>query len=521
MANKFVDTGLASGSNDGSDMDNAWQSIETALEYNAHAAGTDIWIRRRSSFASATSDIVINSASDGTATSPIRVIGWPRNSKAVTSSDWTNGSTAVVIDDNDMDREKHQGRFITAPDGKNYLITRVVDSNDIVIDREYVGATVTDQAATIIADENYATAQAIDDSAWTIKKSDWNGDADDLPKIDFEANAYQLMNNGARYWRLEGIEFIGGTDTNGTVYGTGVFGLIVRGCLFKQTQNAYCLQPGAPGWIDRCIFEGTGSGSGQYGLYAQTAHLTNCAIYNFGDWGVRFAVGMFKLENVNIGVEVANGDLDIYSSIDPGSVYVGIIGYDVRLGGTNGAISTAGTSSIIGSQFTFENFGKVLGAHRAYGYYIDRLAVVAGSGDPEKRTGGADEVIDWRNQISVTGAGDLLWRRQVFEHRIWADTTSKSYRYYCQQKLFPTLANTEIFLTADYVDSYDDASEYTMATVRSDETIAVRANAADWSQYVEVTGIQPAVAGWVILRLHVQVYDSDGVLYIDPQVVIS
>jgi hypothetical protein len=34
--NKFIDSGLASGSNNGADMDNAWQNIETGFEYNYH-----------------------------------------------------------------------------------------------------------------------------------------------------------------------------------------------------------------------------------------------------------------------------------------------------------------------------------------------------------------------------------------------------------------------------------------------------------------------------------------------------
>jgi hypothetical protein len=36
-----------------------------------------------------------------------------------------------------------------------------------------------------------------------------------------------------------------------------------------------------------------------------------------------------------------------------------------------------------------------------------------------------------------------------------------------------------------------------------------------------VTGIQPAVAGWVTIRLMVQWDDADGYLYVDPLVVVS
>jgi hypothetical protein len=57
--------------------------------------------------------------------------------------------------------------------------------------------------------------------------------------------------------------------------------------------------------------------------------------------------------------------------------------------------------------------------------------------------------------------------------------------------------------------------------VVSDESITVRSGVDDWDQYLEVTGIQPAVAGWVTIRLMVQWSDADGYLYVDPLVVIT
>jgi len=223
MANYFVDSTNGDDTDDGTTMDDGpgggvgcWATIEHAHEAGGLAAGDTVWVRRiHVEYAgNPTSDI--NTAYSGIPKNPIKTIGWPRNTHAIASSDWTNGSTAVVVDDADMDREKHQGRFVTGPDGFDYLITKVTDASNIVIDREYAGGTVANQAATILADEDYALAQAIDDSAWVIKKADWNADADDLPCLDFKDQAFQLYIN-TRYLEFVNLEFRDSSDVRGFI----------------------------------------------------------------------------------------------------------------------------------------------------------------------------------------------------------------------------------------------------------------------------------------------------------------
>jgi hypothetical protein len=525
MATYYCDTGLASGANNGTSFDNAYRTIKAAFERNSYGTGDILWVRRRSTHTHDGASITPNAASDATEASPIRWIGWPRTTVAITSSDWTNGSTAVVIDDGGMTRVAHQGRYITGPDGKDYLITRVVDANNIVICSEYTGSTVTNQAATIAADEDYAEAQAIDDSAWTIKKAAWNGDAHTLPSVDFGANAFNLQLGGTvGPLVIKNMEFRNSNNSLGTIYARRTFAFTFEGCLFYQDQNTMGInaQSEMNLLFERCIFEGNSAGSSQILLSIGSGVIAlarNSAIYNSGDYGMSMR-GSAYLENVNIGVEQSNDDDDI-NLVETTSA---VTGKNVKLGGTNGLIDFAvfGGKKINEQCARFENYGKILGAQRTWfgsntTNFTTRLPVVAGSGDPYKRSGGSDDVL----QIFCRTARAPGWEIPVAQWHFWADTTSKSYRVYCQQVAIPTITAAQAFLEATYVDEYDDTSEYHTARVVSDETIAVRSGADDWSQYLEVTGIEPAVAGWVTIRLMVQWDDADGFLYVDPMVVIT
>lgn len=520
MANWFVDTGLASGSNNGTSMDNAWQSIKTAFESTTKAAGDFIWIRRTSSYDGSAGKVNVRQA--GTPNNPYRFIGWPRAQHDISSSDWTNGSNEVTVDDADMSREKHQARYIIAPDGKRYLITRVVDSDTIMIDREYPGTTVTNNSTAYIeADDYYTEAQAIDDSSWTIKKTDWNGDSDDLPHIDFGTTASYL---DYTTYTLRWIEHIclrisGGVNVSGYGAVRNSYGKCAYvGCLFKQTNNA-CVGMISYCSFRRCTFEGGGSGAGSsnIGIYGSYHILVDCAVYNFDRAGILGS--NFYIQNCNFGVELPNYSMDINSGA--GAVTKGI---DVKLGGYASEVQE-GSGVLWTGLVSFENYGKVLGASKFWGnagqYSINAVVpVVDGSGDPYKRTGGSDKVIAAysRSHVSYNGVTMDGAREYLLDYSFAVDTTQRTYRVYVQRSSIAALA--KLRLEALYVDSYDDDSEYHLATAYSDESVAERSGADDWSQYVEVT-VQPAVSSVVKIRLDVSWYDDTSYLYIDPLVEIS
>lgn len=525
MADYFVDSTTGNDTDTGLSMDLAWATLEHALEAGGLVAGDNVWVRRIHVEYSGNPTSDIACAYDGTRNNPISIMGWPRAvipNTTITEATWTNGSTTVdLVVGVTLDREKHCGRYATAPNGFRYLITRIIDANTLIIDREYAGSSVstTNGKFQIEADEDYILAQEIDDLTWTIKKANYNTDADDLPCIDFKDQAYQLLVSGGNYHYFKNLEFRDSTDTNGIVYCVASLWTYFLGCLFHQDQNTSALTIGVTQnvFAKRTIIEGSGAGSSQVGFFGLGAYqeFRDVAIYGMGDLGLSNFNG--RLTNVNIGVEIANGDYDLY--LRGG----GVKGRDVKFGGTNGTF--LGYSPRGGSlnRINIENYGKVLGAHYGGVPFISmqKNDVVAGSGDPYKRTGGADSVIEVDCSGSSTyNIGIPENAYEIFTHEFEATTELKAYRYYVQCKAI-TLSASELWLEVEYVDSYNDVTAYTMTKEVSDEACSLRSSESDWSQYIEVTGIQPAVASKVRIRCFVSKYDADGRIFIDPLVVIS
>ena len=79
------------------------------------------------------------------------------------------------------------------------------------------------------------------------------------------------------------------------------------------------------------------------------------------------------------------------------------------------------------------------------------------------------------------------------------------------------MPTAELKLYGEYLDA---GSGGHLATVTSTQGINTRANAADWSQYVEVT-INPAQDGYVNLYLRLMGYESGKKVWVDPMAVIT
>jgi hypothetical protein len=530
MANYFVDSTTGDDGDSGLTMDLAWATLEYAMESGGLSAGDIVWIRRIHA-ETPTSDI--NIGYGGTPENPIHVIGWPRNTdSSITSATWTNGSTTVdLIVGLSMDREKHLGRYITAPDGFDYFITKIDDSNTITIDREYAGSTVSGAsgACTIKADEDYALAQAIDDSGWTITKTTWNADADDLPAIDFGDGSYQFAWNQDYCWYLANIEFRDSTDPNGIIWFREMKTMVIRGCLFHNDNNAPCLLLyGTRVFIHRTVFTGGRAGSpgisnnGLLPAYSYN-YLKDVAIYGFDGYGISFGTNGASIfaEGLNVGVEDQNDFADI--STQRGVVY--IIGRDIKIGGSGsqGAFYHAQGSDV---RIQIENYQRVLGNHFEKNLQgtITKTDVTEGSGDPEKRSGGSDSVIEILYDHSDTAAylpsvaEESAWV-PVFTHEFEVDDTPKNYRYYVQAE--GAVAADELWIELEYVSSYDDTSEYTITRVVSVEAISARSGADDWSQFLEINNITPAVASKVRIKCYCRYYHATNKIYIDPQVRVS
>lgn len=515
--NYYVDSVSGNNADTGLTQALAFETLDYALSL-ALGEGDIVWVRRGHSEV-LTSDLA--PGFDGQTDNPFTVSGWPRPAilnTTITQATWVNGST--LVDDIvgiTVNREQHLGRFITAPNGSKYLITMEAPTaggaDSFQLDCEYAGASVSTTAGKfqIEADDNYSDRPADVDG--------WDSDPHDLPLIDGNS-LYEIQVSDEQNYLWKNLDFLN-CLANSIRDGAG---FTFQGCLFHTHANNACIT--SNGYtaiqVDRCIFRGTSAGNAQRActiLAGSMIFIKNSAIYDMGDNGIYSVGGGFYLENVNIGVEVANQDDDIGLT---GSGYAW--GKDVALGGTNGLYGLGQASAF--NRIEIENYGKVLGAHIVLNGNgtITKLDVVAGSGNPYKRTGGADSVLDILYNLSpdlinYSNPADIMPILPIIEHEIEATTDSKSYRYYIQSDGALTIDN--LWMELEYVDSYDDTSEYTKAIVKSDETISARADAEDWTQYIEVTGIVPAVASKVRIKVFCSYYNATNNIYIDPMVVIS
>lgn len=519
MADYYVDGNAAGPTHDGSTPTYAWTSIKTALEYASFSPGDKIWIRREdngSRFVEVQA-ADINTADLGTIQTPISFIGWPRAAQALSQADWTNGSTTVdnVVGAN-LAREAHEARYITAPDGETYFITDITDTNTLVIDREYAGSTVTgtNGACSVDQDEDY------DDRPPAAGTSaGWDSDGDDVPCIDFNESSLQLYLNGDDYYVFKALEFKDSTDTYGCVRvnnntGTPYF----RNCLFANASGSgSCIRCYGGTELRACTLENPASSGRNLEVFYSGVRARDCALKG-GDYGVYISYGKAILNNVNIGVEAA---CDLYAIYSVGFALA--VGIDVQIGSGDLAFSPQPGGSDTNARYEILNYGKVLGAHKVVTPQgtITRTAVVAGSGDPYKRTGGGDNVMTIQFDQSSTGvyAPSAPFRVPLNAPSVAPDQAASEHTYKVYVQAEDSIDADELVLVARYVSSHDDSSEYTHAEARSTESITVRSGASDWSQYLSVT-LTPATASDVELWLECSYYDSGGnLIHVDHEAV--
>jgi hypothetical protein len=418
-----------------------------------------------------------------------------------------------------MDAEQHLGRFITAPDGETYMITLITDANTITIDTEYAGPTVTttDGACTIQEDEDYDTAQAIN-VAYATEKVAWTADADDMTVVTFLGTAFYPQISSDQCWRFANLWWIGGSSY--CFYMSTNWLTIFEGCILQANgnQKATYSYRATSFWLRTILIgSGAGSSSNQSNAFQEGAMgiFRDVAIYGMGDNGINLTLGgKAILDNVNIGVEALNGDAAIAMNYGQG----GVKGINVKIGDTDDV--DWAYHPVIDSAIEIENYGKVLGAHKVWNNHgsITRVDVVAGSGDPYKRSAGADSVVELLYDFNQAGTTmknalpDLL--EPVFIHEFEATTDSRRYRYYVQSE--KGVLASELWIEVEYVSAYDDATEYVIRKVTSDEGIAIRGGVTDWSQYIEVEDIEPAVGSTVRIKCYCSFYDATDKIYIDP-----
>jgi hypothetical protein len=453
-------------------------AFSTFAEAYASIGTTDVcWIRRVQNQIQAAD---IAPTQDGTAAAPAIWIGWPRDADSW-DCDWVNGSTTVDnIDENDAARSTHQGRWITGPDGFDYLITDITDTNTVIIDRPFAGTTAANEVCAIKADE---LPRGVSEPADT---DNWSADGDDLALVDFNDGNFNVNMGNDEYLQFWNIEFKDSDDLMGVFYANNSDLTLCNGCLFSQsTKNDLVAQiRDGTAVFNRCIFEGFGGDNFNVEVEFEfsSVSVTNSAVYNMGDHGILMLSGSYLyLENVNIGEEVANFDDDINTS------EARVVGRDVKLGGTNGTVVVTDTEPGKFAGFISTNNNKVLSAWKAWyaGGTVEKVAVTGVT--PNKKL--SDNVIEVTPATANTYQHtEIELKARIYESRKTYDAGTYNIKIWIYNDtgniLNDTTFSDDIMMRCRAeAGNYGDATtEYvSMPWTNSDEIdIADAADADDW-----------------------------------------
>lgn len=521
----------ASGSNNGTSEANAWTSLASALTKSTYSdADMDIiWVRRNKTCSITSSPVTVGDY--GTAQKPIYLCGVPRASAAITAATWTINSTAVSsVTGVTLSSRSHAARYVTGPDGKDYLIQAVLSTSSFSLMRPYAGPSVSGAsgAATIKAD--------VPPVAYPTSGSErWDNDASqEMPQIDFGTSGnYYINHDGKSGWGFRFLKFYRGSvasssagnmNLKGSAYGVpGYFEFI--GCLFEQSNTSNNMINCANGgfgtpfflYLESCCAYGNqGSGQNFFNNHDAVACLNvqmrNCALYYLG---IGMTVNYVNLlfENVRFGYPSYNNSVDLVWACGT------IRGTDVYFG------STITTYNQVGKQggIFIENKDFVLGKHWKKIIQGTIESVVAGaSGEAKARSGGSDTLV----KITPSGQNILPVQSAGFEvfclEYLMPAGESKTWNYYVQfydSGSSATLAATNLWLELEYIDEYDETTGiYHVARVLSTSTVAYRTGDTDWTEKLSISGINPAVNGKVRVRCLLSYYSASNLIWIDPKV---
>lgn len=533
MADYWVDSAKPTG-NDGSSPDLAFKYLRTTIGDTVFILqpGDRVWVRRTLNENQTTNGTIVRGR--GRLNSPIQVIGWPRASRSGTAN-FTNGSTAVDSLSFTVTRGTTLARWLTCPEGDRYLIAHIPGSTSITLDRPYAGASATGASFTIVADDEYADRPSIGEV--------WDADTLEMPQIKGGGIGYPSIILGSEkgFWWFKNLHYY--KDTNGGMVthqssqeDSNNGAIAYRGCVFTWPTSFTGSGGGLylNGTVDmvhleRCAFGGiAGTSNTCAGINMQKAKqrlsLRDVVINSVNIGLMSVEPVPISMENVNVGVEVANiyADILLY-----GHGHL-IVGKNVWLGHSTEAYKFRQGSAVNPQlialapfvNINIEGWEKKLDQiYRDTGQLITSKTVATESTDPLKRSGGSDVVL-----IANLGAGGQYWGPHpeqlpvsVFDQRIWAEAaTTKTYRVYLQSTA--AIASGKVWIEVEYLKRRSSNSAWAEMRKTATGAISQRSGSNDWSQYIEVTGISPGVDSPVRLRLFASHYAAGQYLYIDPKV---
>lgn len=520
MAHKWVSSVRGSDSNNGTTQTLAWATIKKAA---STALATDtVWVERNHVEADPSAHVVF--AQVGTITVPFRVMGTPRASSAGTAN-FTQGSTAVTNSSVSMAETKHEARYITGPDGNQYLIEWVVSTSAFTLATAYVGASATGGAFTLQADSDLTEYLALTAGDGRTEAA-WDAQDDTLPTLNDSTGLYYISSSAGKYLVFKNFQYTAKSNLN-YLYLADVKNCVLEGILFKTTGAvAGCIMAGvnvASLTIRRCCFKGNSvNGRGILLSSGAMANLFDCCFNNMAS-GINSPAGAFKMTGCNFGVVTGNTADIVFTNVPAG---VGVMD-NCKLNSSS-PYTLAATNNLIDGRFLkSENDQKVRKIHKEYflnsGYSLRNYGT---GSDVHLRSGGGDSVMECLfNLYSAVNAGmkqptgmssegmaNLLFE-DVFDDM---PAVAKSYRYYVQS--VGALTTAQLWLEVDYISGYyGDTNNSVRSISKSTSAISARADADDWTQYLEVANVTPATTSRVRVRIFAAYYHAANKFYIDTK----
>ncbi len=156
----------------------------------------------------------------------------------------------------------------------------------------------------------------------------------------------------------------------------------------------------------------------------------------------------------------------------------------------------------------WENYNQVEGDHRLYSNFGDAFKIDAdGSGDNPTQRGSGNSTIF---EVQTESLCDKIYDYQyvaVIDQQIYVQADiQRTIRYYIQTDYTNGLSSDAIWLEA----------HYNTTSIQSINSVIIRSNQSDWSQYVEIT-VNPTQDGWLRIKLIVNDYESGKYIWIDPK----
>lgn len=402
------------------------------------------------------------------------------------------------------------------------------------IDRPYPGSSAAGTAGTIEADEDYTWSQTLTASAQQVATgaaggngadllSTWTGDAHDLPIINWNGGNFGDTISRAQY-EVRYLSYRGSSSTTtANIYNNGSATFKILGCYITANQAGKVALGVINTTLERSIIDCTTTGVTAALSAGGRLIIRNSAFHHL-QFDLRLnSVQQGLFTNVNLGVEGEASGSELYLQ-----TYMGhIIFKDVAIGAASTLIS-GHDSTIYNDVMThifFENFNKVLNAHKLYIYDSGTITKNdCTGGDVVARSGGAPSVAEFLLNTGTyaaqtqapSGVSSVGYCYNFIEIKVWLSSSQLSninFRFYVQSTT-DAMTSSNFWLECEYIDSYT-AQGYHKTIIRSTNSVSARANSSDWTQYLETGSFTPAAAGWVVIRIFDNLYSTNK-KYVDP-----